>query len=208
MKENSSKVSSHFRKVNECYKVNGVEEKTISPTSAPELPPKRFVSISRENQHSGHVTAPLILKRLVLICVLEPDDFCDFSSKQRKQQQGTSLSCRPSRHSTSFIWTKKCNCSQEVKEGRVKLTCMLSHHHILNLGLSPHLQFKKKKAKINKRLLSCQTLIYSPIGSRGDLWLAWVEIKVTPKLNKDQMPNTIVSPASSPGIFLKVLCTL
>ena len=118
VKENSSKVSSHFRKVNECYKVNGVEEKTISPTSAPELPPKRFVSISRENQHSGHVTAPLILKRLVLICVLEPDDFCDFSSKQRKQQQGTSLSCRPSRHSTSFIWTKKCNCSQEVKEDR------------------------------------------------------------------------------------------
>ena len=102
----------------------------------------------------------------LLICVLEPDDFCDFLSKQRKQQQGTSLSCRPSWHSTSFIWTKKCNCSQEVKEGRVKLTCMLSHHHILNLGLSPHLQFKKKKAKINKRLLSCQTLIYSPIGSR------------------------------------------
>lgn len=171
--------------------------------------PKPFVSISRENQHSGPVTAPLILKYLVLICVLEPDDFCDFSSKQRKQQQGTSLSCKPSRHSTSVIWTKKCNCSQEVKEGKVKLTLMLSHRHILNLGLSPHIQFFfKKKAKINKRLLSCQTLIYSPIGSRGDLWLAWVEIKVTPKLNKDQMPNTIVSPVSSPGIFLKVLYTL
>ena len=66
VKQNSSKVSSHFRKVNECYKVNGVEEKTISPTSAPKLPPKHFVSISRENQHSGHVTAPLILKRLVV----------------------------------------------------------------------------------------------------------------------------------------------
>lgn len=53
VKENSSKVSSHFRKVNECYKVNGVEEKTISPTWAPKLHPTCFVSISRENQHSG-----------------------------------------------------------------------------------------------------------------------------------------------------------
>ena len=144
VKKNSSKVSSHFRKVNECYKVNGVEEKTISPISAPKLYRKHFVSISRENQHSGHMIAPLILKRLMLICVLEPDDFCDFSLKQRKQQQGTSLSCRPSRHSTGFIWTKKCNCSQEVKERKVKLICMLSHCHILNLGLSPHLQFFKK----------------------------------------------------------------
>lgn len=128
-----------------------------------------------------------------------------FSSQQRKWWQRIAASCAPLWHSGGFIWIKKGRCLQTLRGRRAHWRAHFHAHFELGSRATFTVVWKSKSPKLQVPW----ELIYSLIGSGGDLWLVVNWIEVAMELNKDWIPYELaLPPVSSLESFRKASCVV
>lgn len=90
-----------------------------------------------------------------------------FSSRQRERWEWIAASCAPLWHSGGFVWIKKGSCLQTLRGREADWWAHFHAHFELGSRATCTVVWKSKSPKLRVPW----ELIYSLIGSGGDLWL-------------------------------------